>query len=186
MPGFQFLNVTYAKDVTTEGGEFQTFQLETWDDEIEDMLNGMEADDWERVSVVVEASEFEAEINKHISDTEDVLNVLEALERDARQAGYIVAFLMCNDTADVLSWTDRIYMSGPDAESLVREWAEVFHHAYEQEANNYSWSTVEYKRTDPFPSWMVLDWNKTLAAIADEHNNTVVEFDGEIYMFSND
>lgn len=185
MPGFQTLNVTYAKNVTENGGDFQTFKFETWDADITEMLDSMSDNGWERVSVIVEASEFEAEISKHISSTDDILNVLEALENDTWQAGYVVAFLMCNDTADVTNWTDRIYMSGSDAEALVREWADTFHMVYQPERQGY-YSAPEYKLTDPFPSWMVLDWDKTLDKIANDNHNSVVEFDGELYMFSND
>lgn len=184
MRGFQTLNVTYAKNVTETGGDFQTFKFETWDADITEMLDSMSDNGWERVSVVVEASEFEAEINKHISSTDDILNVLETLENAAWQAGYVVAFLMRNDVADVTNWTDRIYMSGSDAEALVREWADTFHKVYQPHIRHYY--DVEYKEIDPFPSWMVLDWDKTLDKIANDNHNSVVEFNGELYMFSND
>lgn len=72
MRGFQTLNVTYAKNVTETGGDFQTFKFETWDADITEMLDSMSDNGWERVSVVVEASEFEAEINKHISSTDEI------------------------------------------------------------------------------------------------------------------
>ena len=151
---------------------------------VESVIGRMIMADYELVSVIIDGWDFEAEMQKHVEYLSNIPAFFEALMDDTYQVDFIWPFITMEDCADVLSWTDRVFFSGTCYEDVVRQWAESFHRVYEETAGHYAFSS-NFVATDSLPSWMDLDWEKTLSNIARECDSYVVEFADCVHYFSN-
>lgn len=177
------MTITVAKNVTENGGHFHEICVDdVHAGRLQDSLSAFETAGFEIVSVFIDGYDFQEDMwLKHIGHASNVVPLFDALCADSRSADIICAFITERDCADVESWHESIYLSGTDHESVVREWAEVFHKVYQETATDYYSS--EYAETDAFPSWLELDWEATLNNIAREESSSVVEFSGMVYYF---
>jgi hypothetical protein len=170
--------------VTVQRGEdFHTITLDDTHDVsiVERLENLANSREWEIVSVVIDGWDFTEEMWPHIGHMSNIPLLFQALCDDPYQADVICAFITVNDCADVDTWEDCIYLSGTDHEEVCREWAEAFYKVHEQVATRYY--EAVYAPTDPFPSWMELDWRETLDNIASEESSSVVEMFDMVYYF---
>lgn len=178
MSMFRSMTITVARNVTEEGGDFHEIKVDdTHAGRLEYALCAFESAGYEIVSVFIDGYDFQEDMwLKRIGYASNVVPLFDALCADSYQAGIICAFITERDCADVENWRESIYISGKDHESVVREWASMFHKVYR---NNY----FGYVQTDAFPSWIEMDWEETLNNIAREESSSVVEFAGMIYYF---
>lgn len=177
------MTIAFAKDVTENGGDFHTITVDdTHAGRLDDVMDTFERAGYEPVSVFIDGYDFQEDMwLKHIGYASNIVPLFNALCADSYSADAICAFITERDCADVEDWHDSIYFSGTDYESVVREWAEIGHKVYEETASDHYRS--DYVSTDPFPSWMELDWEETLNNIAREESSSVVEFAGMVYYF---
>lgn len=169
--------------VAMRGNDFRTVVLEDHHDVsvVERVQGAADIAGYEIVSVVVDGWDFEEEMWPHIDHASNIPAFFEAVKNDPHNVDVICAWLTVNDAADVENWEDSIHLSGQDSEAVVREWASIFHKVYE-ETGSLGYSS-EYVKTDPFPSWMEIDWEETLEGIARDNSSSVVEFHGLTYYF---
>lgn len=182
MSEFRSMTITFAKDVSENGGRFHEITVDTdHADRLEYVMAALEGANWVVVSVLIDGYDFSEEMwSKHIGHASNIVPLFNALCVDPYQADTICAFITVRDCADVEKWQESIYLSGTDHEWVVREWTDNFYGVYQEVSKAYH---EEYARVDPFPSWMSVDWEDTLNRLAREESSDVVEFNGMIYYF---
>lgn len=182
MSAFRTMTITFARNVTEKGGDFHEITVDdTYAGRLEHTLDAFENAGYEVVSVLIDGYDFSADMwEEHIGHASNVPLLFDALCADSYSADIICAFITVMDCADVENWADSIYISGIDHETVVRGWAYVFNKMYSNVSKAFR---EEYAETDPFPSWMAIDWEGTLDNIASENSSSVVEFFGTVYYF---
>lgn len=173
-----------GKDVPTyELPHLHTIELDDTHDasQVEMLFDRLDMAQYELISLVVEGYDFTEEMVKHVYHLSNVPIFFTALCNDSYSADIICAFVTERDCADVENWADVVYFSGLTCESIVREWAEIFHKVYEPVKQSFYES--DYVEAPSIPEWATMDWEDTLDTIARDNNSSVVHFGGMVYYF---